>query len=237
MSKTWKLIAGIVGAVIIILILTLIFNKCGTKKLQSDIDNKDGQIAILNEQVAMGQLNLKVRDSIWAIQKDSLASLKLQNAILVSRNIQITNAYVKIKSNVAKMTASESVKYFSDRTISFPTVLTLPDSNANVPIKAIKAANGLFVDLDKQIDLNGNLTQQNVSLIAQVANLDAQVLNRNGKIGELNGMMAIRTRQTELLTENIVNYQKLLKKETRKSVIYKITTVGGAIAIAVLLLK
>ncbi len=240
MKNVKDILAWTALAAVVILTMALVFNKCGTKQLQTTIDQRDGKIAILNEQVAMKDLQIAAGDSVWKRQKDSLTKMRADFAEVVKANHQISDAYAKIKTTVAKQSASEAMDYFKERTnTNFPTIITrsVPDSNFEVPVFAIKNANNKFIDLDEQYAITDNIMQQKDNLDAQVGNLTLQVHNRQSQVDTLQTQSGIKSRQIELLTQNVTAYQKQIKKADRKSTIWKITTTASIIAIAVLLLR
>ena len=240
MKNTKNILIGIGAVLFLILLLTLIFNGCGKKKLQSDIDKRDGQIAVLTEQVEMQKVKLHEGDSVFTIQKDSLQNLKTANATLLAKNKSISDAYSKAKVKVSQYTTSQTVDAFKEATkTDFPVVLvnSTPDSSFEVPATALKNADELFVTLDEEYALNDNLYKQNVNFVQQIGVLGSQVENRQQQIKTLTDQGDIKSRQIDLLNENEKGYQKLLKKQQRNSTIFKITTTAGAIAIAILLLK
>ena len=240
MKNTKNILIGIGAVLFLILLLTLIFNGCGRKKLQTAIDQRNGQIAILTEQVEMQKVKLHEGDSIFTIQKDSLQNLKTANATLLAKNKSISDAYSKAKAKVSQYTSSQIVDAFKEATkTDFPVVLVnpVPDSSFEVPKTALKNADELFVTLDEEYALNDNLHDQNVNLVQQVGTLGGEVENRQEQIKTLTDQGDIKSRQIDLLNANEKGYQKLLKKQKRNSTIFKITTAAEAIVIAVLLLK
>ena len=240
MKNTKNIIIGIGAALLIILLLALIFNSCNSKRLQGDIDTRDGKIAILTEQVEMQKVKLREGDSVFTVQGSALQNLKVDNAILLVKNKSISDAYSKAKVKVSQYTSSQTVDAFKEATkVDFPVVLVnaTPDSSFEVPKTALKNADELFVTLDEEYALNDNLHDQNVNFVQQIGVLGSQVENRQEQIKTLIDQGDIKTRQIDLLNENEKGYQQLLKKQQRNATIFKITTTAGIIAIAILLLK
>lgn len=235
-----KLLLGIFGALILITTLALMFSTSRERKLKQEVDNQTSYVEFLNENVSALQAKIHQSDSVFNLQQAESMQLKESLHLLEVRKSQIETAYKKIKATVAKQTASEAMDYFKCSTnSSFPTMLVnaMPDSSFEVPLPAIKLANDKFVSLDEEEAISDNLRQQNVVLVDHVSNLEFQVHNRQEKIAALENAQAVKNRQIDLLTENVKNYQSIVKKSHRRETFYKIATTAGVILSAILILN
>ena len=239
MKSIYKVGIGI-AAIILIVGIILAFNKCGTKRTELNDANLAGQNTILTEKVTSLESINKSKDSTIAVLQSEKGKYITENYRLEQAYNSIKKASQQAKQNVAQLTNDESVDFFKEGTKTpFETIRTdsLPVVKYAIPIKAIKNANESFVALDEEMYLNDNLVQQVFNLRHLRANCDSTVTLLNEKCA--NFVLMGETKDRIILNKDdiIKGNEKLLRKEKRKTFIYKGISGLGILGVLFLVLR
>lgn len=222
----------IVGLLLIVSFLFLftskVKNKAKTDKAvsESKIENLISDNEQLNQQIkGYKGLNLKAYDRIKELNNTLYLSEQKVSQIALKYEIKI--------SNLKKLTGSESVELFLDKTEQpeFPVqkYSESPDSTYLIPLTSIQYANIAFYDLDEQKEINQELKTEITTY---------RLVNK-----ELTGIIQNKDSEIKLLNKRSVNYEsiitekdKQIKAEHKKYVSQKVRTylVGSIGAVAII---
>lgn len=222
-----------------ILIVGVFFALNSISTLQDKVTLKEGRIMELDAQIGTYAGKLKSSDSLYKISQGELVTEKNKSNKLAADRERIAKLYEEEKNKIHLYNSSESLDYFRCQTTHFPTLVISvhPDTSYEVPTLALRLANEKFVQLDEEMADNDNLVAQTVSLGNQIGTLEGMVRNREGKILELQAVDGLKDKKIGLMGENIASLEKMVKREKRKKVWYKISTAAGIIGLGFVLLR
>ena len=176
-------------AVIALLILLLVLNKCASNKQdQQNISSAVSQNQIENLQSALAVLENK--ETAYRLTQDSLLSINasLNKQLITNRGklAQIALNYEIERQKVKELPNDSAAALFLDRADCYEFPVMQYDSNYLIPIEPIRFYNTLAIDFDEQVAVNGNLMKENKIYMLQVKNLNRIIDNKETRINDLN---------------------------------------------------
>ena len=215
-------------AIIAILVLLLILNKCANDNQdQHNVSQAVSQNHIENLQAALSVLESKeigykaANDSLVLINSALSRQLTTNRAKLA----QIALNYEKERQRIKALPNDSAASLFLDRSDCSECEVLQYDSAYLIPIESIQFYNLMAVDFDQQVAVNGNLIKENKIYQLQVKNLNSIIDNDETRIGNLkdqvnNYQQIISEKDKQLQAEH-----KKLKKQRFKTVL---TGIAGA---------
>ena len=176
-------------AVIALLILLLVLNKCASNKQdQQNISSAVSQNQIENLQSALAVLENK--ETAYRLTQDSLLSINasLNKQLITNRGklAQIALNYEIERQKVKELPNDSAAALFLDRADCYEFPVMQYDSNYLIPIEPIRFYNTLAIDFDEQVAVSGNLMKENKIYMLQVKNLNRIIDNKETRINDLN---------------------------------------------------
>mgnify|MGYP000977402892 CR=1 FL=1 len=176
-------------AIIALLILLLVLNKCASNKQdQQNISSAVSQNQIENLQSALAVLENK--ETAYRLTQDSLLSINasLNKQLITNRGklAQIALNYEIERQKVKELPNDSAAALFLDRADCYEFPVMQYDSNYLIPIEPIRFYNTLAIDFDEQVAVNGNLMKENKIYMLQVKNLNRIIDNKETRINDLN---------------------------------------------------